>query len=81
MALGNPVAGAIAYSAASGTGTTQLGTVSIEVNADVFVSGVQADIILNKVNVWGNIVPIPTSPWNSVNDSQISDWTIIDKAS
>lgn len=62
-------------------GTTQLGTVSIEVNADVFVSGVQADIILNKVNVWGNIVPIPTSPWNSVNDSQISDWVIIDKAS
>ena len=46
----------------------------------VSVSGVQGTFILNLVNVWGNIIPVPTSPWSPVDDSQTENWVIIDKA-
>jgi hypothetical protein len=71
----------ISVNAIGSSGVVQLGIVTIRTNfADVDVLGVQATFILNLVNVWGDIVPVPTSPWSPVNASQTETWVIIDKA-
>lgn len=61
-------------------GDTVLGIISLITNNFISVSGVQATFILNLVNVWGDIVPVPTNPWSPVDDSQTENWVIIDKA-
>jgi hypothetical protein len=61
-------------------GTTILGDVEAIESVFITLIGVQAMFILNLVNVWGDIIPVPTSPWDPVDASQTETWVIIDKA-
>jgi hypothetical protein len=62
------------------SGTTILGNVEAIESVFITLIGVQATFILNLVNVWGDIIPVPTSPWDPVDASQTETWVIIDKA-
>jgi hypothetical protein len=55
----------------------QVGTVTTQANANIYLTGVQAQGIIGQVLVWGQIPDVPDPGWTNINNSGTSGWSQI----